>query len=319
MLKKIYWEINKKYYFLQKSTHELKSISLEITGMCNLQCKHCYMDSKQQSSSDLTTEEWKIFINQINKYFGNKINIGITGGEPLIRSDLLEIIKHAKKLGFNVNLTSNGTLLNDGLIKALKENIFGLSISIDGLIGSHNYLRQSDVFAQTLENIKLCKKYNIEYLIIKTAVYKKNINELEDLYKIIKDIGIAEWHIFAVEPLGRAKLNRDEILSPKEYGLLCEFVDKLKNDKKNEIKIRFGEEGGNFMYDKSCDYCKFKLCNAGISSCAILFNGNIVSCIQSNRDDIFGNVKADDFKNIWNTKFIKNREEDYTSCNKHNF
>ncbi|EKD94355.1 MAG: hypothetical protein ACD_26C00097G0002 [uncultured bacterium] len=319
MFKKIYWEINKKYYSLQKSTHELKSISLEITGMCNLHCKHCYMNSKQQSSDDLTTEEWKIFIDQVYKYFGNKINLGITGGEPLIRSDLLEILEHMKKLGFNVNLTTNGVLLDERIVKHLKKNIFGLSISLDGLVDSHNYLRQSDVFTKTTENIKLCKKNNIKYLIVKTAIYKNNLNELKDLYEIIKNIGVDEWHLFAVEPLGRAKLNKNEILSPIEYGLLCEFVDKLKNDKMNIIKIRFGEEGSNFMYSKSCDYCKFKLCNAGISSCVILYNGDIVNCMQSNRDDVQGNVKTDDFKKIWDTKFIKNREKNYTSCNKHYF
>ena len=319
ILKKIYWEINKKYYSLQKSVHTLQSISLEITEACNLQCRHCYMNSKQLSNSDLTTKEWKIFIDDLYKYFGNKINIGITGGEPLIKPGVFEIFKHMKKLGFNINLATNGTLLNEYSINKIKENIFGLSISLDGLINSHNYLRQSNMYALTIENIKLCKKHKIKYLIIKSAIYKNNINELEYLYKILKDIGINEWHIFAVEPLGRAKLNQNELLSQKEYRLLCEFIDRLRSDKKNEIKIRFGEEGNNFMYNKTCDYCKFKLCNAGISSCAILSNGDIVSCMQTNRDDIQGNIKTDDFKKIWDTKFIKNREKKYTSCNNHYF
>ena len=73
------------------------------------------------------------------------------------------------------------------------------------------------------------------------------------------------------------------------------------------------------MYNKSCDYCKFKLCNAGISTCAILYNGDIVSCIQSNRNNIQWNIKIDDLKNIWDKKFIINRDENYTSCNKHYF
>src|SRR3989339_279074 len=114
----------------------------------------------------------------------NKINLGITGGEPLIRSDLLEILEHMKKLGFNVNLTTNGVLLDERIVKHLKKNIFGLSISLDGLVDSHNYLRQSDVFTKTTENIKLCKKNNIKYLIVKTAIYKNNLNELKDLYEI---------------------------------------------------------------------------------------------------------------------------------------
>ena len=136
-----------------------------------------------------------------------------------------------KSLGFNVSLSTNGILLNEYIIKFLKNNILGLSISLDGLENTHNYLRQSDVFNKTLENIKLCKKNNIKALCIKTAVYKKNLNKLKDLYEIIKNIEPDEWHLFAVEPIGRGEINKKEILSLMEYNILCDFVDKIRNNK----------------------------------------------------------------------------------------
>lgn len=317
LLKNIYWDINQRYYNLQKSLHELKTIAIEITSLCNLQCKHCYMNSKKKSTDDLTTEEWNNFFSQLKKDFGNKLTIAITWGEPLVRQDIFEILSNLKIHGFNVNLSTNGILLNKDNVWELKKYIYALSISLDWFDESHNYLRQSNVFDKTLENIKLCKELN--YLVVKTTIYKKNIWELEELYKLMQDLQIQQWHLFPMEPMWRAKENQKEILSKEEYNLLCEFVDKIKTNKKGKLKIRFSEEGSNFMYDKTCDYCKFKLCNAWINSSAILYNGDIVSCMQSNRNNIQGNIKTDNFKQIWETRFLKNRQKDYKSCDNHYF
>ncbi len=321
LLKKIYWNIAQKRHNVEKSIHELKSIGIEITGSCNLQCKHCYMDSTTNNNNDLSTQEWKDFFKKLKKDFGTKPFIQLTGGEILFRKDIFEILKFLKELDFKIALITNGTLLNEKKTKELKKYVSGLSISLDGFKDSHNSLRNADVFDKTLENIKLCKKLDINNIFIKTSVYRKNLKELEEFYKLLKELNINTWHIFPIEPCGRAKFNQEQILSQNEYLELCSFIDKIKEDKDNKIKIKFGEESNNFIYKKTCDYCKHKLCGAGISSCSILHNGDIVKCIQDERDtiNIEGNIKTDNFLDIWNNKFLNSRKKDYKSCNNHHF
>ena len=315
---KIFWNICNRSYQLQKELHTLKSISIEITGSCNLHCRHCYMESSGQATSDLTAKEWKIFFKDLCKNFGNKLILSITGGEPLFRSDIFEILDFAKNLGFRINLTTNGVLLNHESIIKLTNLIMGLSISLDGQKDCHNLLRGSAVYDKTLANIILCQKAKFRYLMIKTAINKKNLHALDELFEIIKESGVDEWHVFAIEPLGRAR-QEDMILSNEEYAYLCESVDRLKRTNKNKIKIRFGEESNNFLYEKICDFNKFKLCSQGINRCAILHNGDIVSCLQGARNDIQGDITKDDFRHVWNNKFLKNRVKNYKSCGRHYF
>lgn len=318
--KKFFFHINNKYYQLQKSIHDLKSIAVEITGRCNLQCKHCYMSAQASNfHEDVSFDEWIGFFNRLKKDFGNKIVIQITGGEPLLRTDLYEILKHLKILGFRASLATNGLSLDEKNIIELRKYISGLSISLDGFKPSHDCLRDASVFGKTVESIKNLKRQGFKDITIKTTVFKKNLRELNEFFRFIQTFEIDNWHLFAMEPAGRGRLNEKEILSQKEYGELCDFIDELKKDKKNKLKILFEEQSDIFSEEKTCDYNKYKLCYAGISSCAILYNGDITGCIQSDRTVIFGNIKNDHFKNIWYNEFKNNRSGKYKHCQNHYF
>ena len=120
----------------------------------------------------------------------------------------------------------------------LNKYISGMSISLDGLKDSHNFLRNNDTFDKAIEKIKLCKKLNMKYLAIKTTVYKKNLKELKDLYNLLIQLNIDEWHLFPMEPVGRWDLNKNIVLSELEYRELCEFIDSIKN--KKDVKIKEG-------------------------------------------------------------------------------
>lgn len=317
--KKIYWSAATKYHNLQKNIHELKSVGVEITNRCNLQCQHCYMSASGTGVDAIDTTGWKTFFDNLKKDFGNNVVIQITGGEPLFRNDLFELLDHLKRLEFRISLATNGVLLTEERLNKLSGYLSSLSISLDGFEKSHNKLRNAKVYEIVLKNIELAAKL-MKYLVIKTTVYKDNFRELEGFYKFVGDLGVNEWHLFAMEPIGRGADN-DLIISIDEYREFCEFVDKIKKDKNRKLRVRFEEEGGDFMYEKTCDLCKYKLCSAGISSCAILYNGDIVNCVQDDRRNlvVHGNITKDNFTNIWESKFATNRQDNYKYCNNHYF
>ncbi|MFH0819099.1 MAG: radical SAM protein [Patescibacteria group bacterium] len=322
MVKKLYWQIAQKNHDLHKSIHDLKFLGIEITNRCNLQCRHCYMNADHKQMTDyISTKQWKKFFLELKKNFNNKIVIQITGGEPLIRSDIFEIIEYIKLLGFKVTLVTNGILLNQQNLPKLKELLTSLCISLDGFANSHNQLRNAEIYDLVLNNIKLAVKIGINDLTIKTTVTKRNLTQLHEFYNLLKETPVPKWHIFSMEPIGRGKYNQDLILSNDEYLELCAFVDQIKKEKKPKIKIKFEEGDCDFLVDKTCKICKHKLCYSGISSCSILSNGDVVPCIQDNRNnlEIQGNITRDDFKDIWADKFQKNRDKKYKFCQNHYF
>lgn len=319
---KIFLNLYDQYHNIQKSTLNLNSIAVEITRQCNLQCKHCYMNSKIKDSNDeLTTKEWVNFFKNIKKHFGNKVEIKITGGEPLIRKDFFEILKGIKELEFKkISIATNGLLINDKNVKTLKKLLTGISISLDGFELSHNYLRSSETYQKTLEKIRLLIKNNFSYIVIKTTIFKNNIADIDNFYNFISNMGIDKWHIIPMEPLGRGKINKNEILSLNQYLELCNFFDKIKKNA-SKMKVAFEEQNNFLSLQKTCDLHCYKRCGAGIDSFAVLYNGDIIDCIQDNRDNLvkYGNIKNENIKLIWLNKFSEKRKKSYKFCDNHYF
>ena len=123
----------------------LYNLFWETTLRCNAKCKHC--DSRAGENIDiekeLTTDEIKRAFKSIaDKYDADKIMINVTGGEPLVRNDLFDVMKYATNLGYHWGITTNGILINDEIIKKMKETkLSTMSISIDGLEKSHDEFR----------------------------------------------------------------------------------------------------------------------------------------------------------------------------------
>lgn len=123
----------------------LYNLFWETTLKCNAKCKHCgsHAGEDYPIKDELTTEEIKNALQQIaNKYDATKILLNITGGEPLLRKDLFDVMNFAKNLGYRWGMTTNGILINDAIIEKMKQTqMETISISIDGLETSHDTFR----------------------------------------------------------------------------------------------------------------------------------------------------------------------------------
>src|SRR3990167_11498982 len=94
-------------------------LALNLTKRCNLKCDHCYLDATTKSAggdNELSTEECYKLIDQIAEVNKGCLLV-ITGGEPLVRPDILDVARHAVKLGFMVVFGTNGMLINDRMAK----------------------------------------------------------------------------------------------------------------------------------------------------------------------------------------------------------
>mgnify|MGYP002446411450 CR=1 FL=1 len=183
-------------------------VSWMTTNKCNLKCEHCYQDAADCDSRELTTVEGKAMIEQIARA-GFKIMI-FSGGEPLMRDDIFELVAHAAAQGLRPVFGSNGTLITDEVARKLKEaGACSMGISIDSLdAAKHDAFRGVEgAHADTLAGIEACKRAGLDFQ-IHTTVVNWNRDEICDITDFAQSIGAVNHSIFFLIPVGRGKYRR---------------------------------------------------------------------------------------------------------------
>lgn len=296
---------------MEKFKPNLRLVAWEITDACNLACKHCRAEANLVPSKEqLTTEEGKKLLNSISQVA--KPIIIFTGGEPLLREDLFELISHANSLRLKPVLAPNGTLLNDAIVKKIKAcGVQRVSLSIDGPDAtSHNLFRGVEgAFEKTVEATKLLKKENIPFQ-INTTVTKSNIDKFKAIFTLVKELGAVAWHIFLLVPTGRAKNIKDQIITAKEYeDILNWFYDFRKQAKNIHFKAtcaphyyrilrqRAKEEGIKVTPENFGLDAHTRGCLGGIGFCFVSHKGIVQPCGYLPIE--CSNVREQDFKSIW--------------------
>jgi heme d1 biosynthesis radical SAM protein NirJ len=176
---------------------------------CNLTCKHCYSISADiDFKGELTTTEVYAVMDDL-KNFGVPALI-LSGGEPLLRPDILDIAQRARAMGFYVGLSSNGTLItrdNIGDIAAVGFDYVG--ISIDGMRDTHDrFRRKQGAFDASLAGIRLCRERGIK-VGLRFTMTEDNAAELPDMLRLMQQEGVNKFYLSHLNYAGRGNRNRD--------------------------------------------------------------------------------------------------------------
>lgn len=297
---------NKKYL---SENPVLYNLFWETTLRCNAKCKHCGSRAGENIDlkDELTTEEIKHTFKSIaEKYDADKILINVTGGEPLVRQDLFDVMKYATGLGFHWGITTNGMLITDEIIEKMKNTkLATMSISIDGLEESHDNFRGiKGSYKKILENIeKLRQDKFLHCFQITTVVNKLNINELEDMYNVMQELEVDSWRVINMDPIGRANDNSNLALDKEDYKYLLNFIKEKRNKAKFDVTYGCSHFVGMKLEKELRNNMFF--CMTGYTTASILYNGDIYVCpnVERRKDLVQGNVKKDDFIDIWENKF----------------
>ena len=208
-------------------------ISWNTTNACNMYCDHCYRDAGCKADEELNTSEAKTLLDQIAKA-GFKIMI-FSGGEPLLRADIVELVAHAKSLGLRSVFGTNGTLLTVELAQKLKDaGAMGMGISLDSLDkDKHNTFRKfPNAWEGAVQGMRNCRQVGLPFQ-IHTTVMDWNQHELEAMTDFAVAEGAVAHHFFFLVPTGRAKTIEAESLRARDYeDVLTRIMNKQK-----EVKI----------------------------------------------------------------------------------
>ncbi len=200
----------------------------ELTRACMLACKHCRAKAQRKRHPDeLTTEEVFSTLDQLAEFGQPYPLIVFTGGDPLMRDDIFEIVEHATRKGFRTAIAFSGTkLATKQRIEKLKEaGIARIAISLDGSNAEiHDFFRGvTGTFETSLEILRIASELEISTQ-INTTVSTYNLLDLPNIMRIGIESGVVLWDVFFIVPTGRAKA--EYMPSAQEFeDVLCWLYD----------------------------------------------------------------------------------------------
>lgn len=301
-----------RYFKKQEAAiHELNYLFWECTTRCNLHCLHCGSDCSQDSShKDMPLEDFLRAIDSIKKPARN-FTVVFTGGEPLLRKDIEQCGRELRKRNLRWSMVSNGhAYTQQRHISLLNAGLGALTISLDGLEASHNWMRNSNQsFAKVIQAIAIAASSSRLQFDVVTCVNQRNIDELLQIKDLLISLNVKAWRLFTIIPIGRAQTNPELSLTDNQFVSLMEFIKKQRTIKGFDIK--FSCEGYVGKYESDVRDTNF-FCRAGINIGSILIDGSISACPNIDRSFSQGNIYTHNFYDVWNTQFQAFRDRSWT-------
>jgi radical SAM protein with 4Fe4S-binding SPASM domain len=282
---------------------------LEITAACNLRCIHCHTSGGGRADDELTTEEVKRLIDQLAGVREFRM-MAFTGGEPLVRDDLFEVLAYAKARGFTNTLATNGTLIDDDVARRLRDcGVVIGAVSLDGFDAeTHDYVRnQSGAFEDALRGVRALGRAGIPLHINVTAM-DYNMDQLEPLMALVDELETAILIMYQLVPVGRGRAIEDAALDLGANERLIRFMRQAQRDTRAIMEPVAGPQywplllqGANIEGGPLLRLAEkvFHGCSAGRGFVYIKPNGEVWPCpfIEVS----CGNVRETPFATIWKT------------------
>jgi radical SAM protein with 4Fe4S-binding SPASM domain len=275
-------------------------IACELTRRCNCTCKHCRAGQTTENNHELTTKQWQKIFTSIADF--NKAMLILTGGEPMQRLDIYELINFGKKLGHKMAMATCGYQINEQSIKKLKkEGISVLSFSIDGSSAeTHDELRQTKgSFETVIKAAQIAKKAGIRFQ-INTTISKLNIDEFVGIAELAQRLGASCFNPFIFVPTGRGREISDAVLDPIEYEMVLHELIKIKLESKIKLRVTCSPQFNRILLQEKLEkVVKGKGCLGGQTFGFISYRGDVQTC--GFLDISAGNLVKNkyDFAKIW--------------------
>ncbi len=212
------------------------TIAWEVTRACAFACKHCRADAiSQRDPLELSTAEAKALIDRLAE-FGRPILV-FTGGDPMMRRDLNELIAHATTRGLRCSLTPTATALPtvDRLRQAVQAGIRRVALSLDGPTPAvHDEFRQvPGSWHRTMQILRNARKIGLSVQ-INTTVTTFNVDQLPEMVPFVESVSAVQWSVFFLVPTGRAQ--SQWMISPQEHERVFHWLYDLSKTAPFDIK-----------------------------------------------------------------------------------
>jgi pyrroloquinoline quinone biosynthesis protein E len=270
---------------------------LELTHKCPLECPYCYNQLDFAKIDDqMQKEDWLRVMEEAREM--GVVQIGFSGGEPLLNKDLPELVKKASGLGFYTNLITSGVGAEEGIVKKLKEA--GLKNVQIGIQSSEKEImtlltNNKTAYEQKIKFAKEVKEAGMQ-IVINATVHKLNIDHVDKIIEFAHNLGAEYLEIANVQYYGWALENIDKLLPSKEQIKEAKRVTNIYRDnKENKMKVFFVVPDYHEVRPKAC------MNGWGSTFLTINPEGDALPCNMANTLPLkFPNVKNFSLQDIWN-------------------
>ena len=302
-------------HLLHYSQDKKPVVVFNCTKRCNLRCVHGYSHSTSEAGEDeLTTTEAKALLDDLAQ-FGSPVVL-FSGGEPLLRPDLLELIDYAVAKGRRAVISTNGTLITPDLAKQLRRvKLSYVGVSLDGVAGTNDAFRGvPGAFDRALAGIRNCLQEGIK-VGLRFTINKRNATEIEPIFRLLEAEQIPRVCFYHLVYAGRGSQLIDEALPLEQTRAIVDQIIDLTAD-----LFRRGLEKEVLTVDNHCDapYLYLRMLreqhpradevlrllqfnggnSSGIAIGCVSWDGAVYAD-QFWRHESFGNVRERRFSDIW--------------------
>lgn len=288
---------------------------IEITRRCNLQCPHCFVEAGEKRNGEMTTQH---IFRLLEEWAGMGVfSVIITGGEPTIHPDFIEITRYAHSLGFTVGIATNGMPLTDQLLSQIPQDDVIISISIDEAHGQGNK-GESDFDFVTRRLLKV-RDYGFNTSIMTTTTHD-NAPQLNQIitWAIENDVSLRSVPFV---PMGRGSLYREMINTSADVEMAARFW--LAEEAWERVRdVKLGLCTGKVFNFLLTMVFALRRCMSGRGLCYVNSGGDIYPCTTCSGGKVLcgGNVQMKSFAEIWEDDWEirritwKNFEQACTGC-----
>ena len=305
---------------------KVQAVSWNITRLCNLKCTHCYLPAGFVDTSELANGNFQLSdiqashghardaelsqsqcfrvideIAEINPH----ILLILTGGEPLLRPDILEISKYASDTGFLVVMGTNGVLLNDDVVEKMQQHgVTGAGVSLDSIQPTnHDKFRGMEgAWKATMNGVEALKRAQMDFL-VQTSVTQWNYEEIPKIVEFAYKLGAKVLNLYFLVRTGRGKTVMD--LTPTQYEKMLETMFELQAAYTGKMLIaaKCAPHYKRVIYGQQSDSDFLQgypsgTCPCGIYYCRITPEGELTPCPYLPVS--VGNLKDESFVKLWN-------------------
>jgi radical SAM protein with 4Fe4S-binding SPASM domain len=264
------------------------------TLRCGLSCEHCLAVSRESGFTEMPIEKVKGLIDETAGMGVREFLM--TGGEPLVREDLTEVIEYLGRRGVNWSLNT-AAMPGEGLREVIARNKPGfVAVSVDGPKDVHDGFRgKTGAYEQALEAIRFFKSLGGVKVCAGTTVTSRNYDYLDETFHLVVAGGADQWGIHLLVPEGRAADRPDLFLSKPQLKRLIKFVAR----KRRYFDVEIADEIGYLGYLEPLVRDLPLSCGAGRSQCVVLPDGAVVPCTTLDRSCSAGNIHERSLSQIW--------------------
>lgn len=295
-----------------KVLHPLQQLFWESTLRCNVHCLHCGSDCVSSvTQPDMPAADFlKVIDEQITPHVTpHNVLIIISGGEPLMRKDLEEVGRALYDRGYPWGMVTNGLALTKERYQSLRQaGLRSLTISCDGLEEDHVWLRQHPLaFEGATRAIRLAAADKSLTWDVVTCANQRNYGHLSEIREMLWSLGVLDWRVFGIDPMGRAADNPELLLTDEQFRGLMDFIAKEREEGRH---VSYSCEGYLGEYEGRVRDHLYH-CAAGVSIASILIDGSISACTSIRGKYYQGNIYKDAFWDVWENGFKPYRDRQW--------